>query len=107
MDLLLLILIYQAETIFVNSSSNDVAKPKPCGNFPCQWISLKVGSSHVVVSFDNKIYVQTKIKIESGYKITDVEFKTSETSAEIEIQETFEQSEYSPIVSGENCCEFG
>jgi hypothetical protein len=76
MDLLPLVLIYQAETIFVNSSFRNVATPKACGNFTYPCSSLKVGLSHLVASFDHKIYVKTKIKIESGYKISNVEFKT-------------------------------
>jgi hypothetical protein len=107
LDLPLLILTYQAETIFVKSSFKDGATPKACGNFTYPCSSLGVGLSHLVTSFDKKIYVQTKIKIESGYKITDVEFKTRESSAEMEIQETIEQTEYSPIFSCENICEFG
>jgi hypothetical protein len=103
-----LVLIYQAETIFVNSSFGDVkTTPKACGNFTQPCSSLKVGLSHLVASFDNKLYVQTKIKIESGYKITDVEFKTSENSVEMEIPKSFEKSEYLGIASRENICEFG
>jgi hypothetical protein len=106
MDLLPLVLLYQAETIFVNSSFSNEATPNACGNFTCPCSSLKVGLSRLGTSFDHKLYVQTKIKIENRHKIADIELKTRVTSAEMESQEAVKQTEDLGIALYENICQF-
>jgi hypothetical protein len=100
-DLLLFILISQTETIFVNTSFSDVSTPKACWNFTHPCSSLNVVLSDLVTSFDNKLYVQNKLKIENGNRMSNVEFKPRDCSAQMETQEIIQQTEYFRLVSFE------
>jgi hypothetical protein len=90
-DLIPLIVTYQSETIFFNSSFNNSSNPKSCGTllFPCS--SFSIGLSHLIPSFDNKIYIMKGIKVDSSSSFVNSTLKTREEKAEVVVGERVER----------------
>jgi hypothetical protein len=91
MDLILLIVIYQSETVFVDSSFGYSSAPKGCGNesFPCS--SFKIGLSDLAIVYERKIYVKNVMAVEECVKMKDISMKTRNPPVSVDISSSVER----------------
>ncbi|KAH7824748.1 putative Protein tyrosine and serine/threonine kinase [Monocercomonoides exilis] len=77
-DLLLLVIVYQSETIFASSSADNTSDSRQCGaiNAPCS--SLNVALSHIIPSVYSNLLVDEISLVSGEASIHDVSIKSLE-----------------------------
>eukprot|EP00770_Monocercomonoides_exilis_P013405 MONOS_13352.1-p1 / transcript=MONOS_13352.1 / gene=MONOS_13352 / organism=Monocercomonoides_exilis_PA203 / gene_product=unspecified product / transcript_product=unspecified product / location=Mono_scaffold00814:24333-29471(+) / protein_length=1713 / sequence_SO=supercontig / SO=protein_coding / is_pseudo=false len=75
-DLLLLVVVYQSETIFASSSSDNTSDSRQCGaiNAPCS--SLNIALSHIIPSVYSNLLVDEISLVSGEASIHDVSIKS-------------------------------
>ncbi|KAH7824604.1 putative Protein tyrosine and serine/threonine kinase [Monocercomonoides exilis] len=77
-DLLLLVIVYQSETIFASSSADNTSDSRQCGaiNAPCS--SLNIALSHIIPSVYSNLLVDEVSLVSGEISIHDVSIKSLE-----------------------------
>eukprot|EP00770_Monocercomonoides_exilis_P000944 MONOS_937.1-p1 / transcript=MONOS_937.1 / gene=MONOS_937 / organism=Monocercomonoides_exilis_PA203 / gene_product=unspecified product / transcript_product=unspecified product / location=Mono_scaffold00015:202594-210570(+) / protein_length=2658 / sequence_SO=supercontig / SO=protein_coding / is_pseudo=false len=81
-DLLLLVIVYQSETIFTSSSADNTSDSRQCGaiNAPCS--SLNIALSHIIPSVYSNLLVDEVSLVSGEISIHDVSIKSLEQESD-------------------------
>ncbi|KAH7832464.1 uncharacterized protein MONOS_3827 [Monocercomonoides exilis] len=87
-DLLLLVVIYRSETIFVSGATINSSNTKQCGEIALPCSSLDVGARHVIGSQYSQILVEKSTTLENELALRSVSVKSfnSEISASVIVE---------------------